>query len=295
MKSTLHRAFDFLKNPHSLWHSHSSSGSPTKRLLAKTLNTSLNTPLDEKGCAMNQKALTLATLTATMLALSACSSSGGGGGSSFNSTTTSPATPTVTTTNSSIQGNIRPLTSQGVARANTTTTATTAVNKLVIDGKTIDFIPQGFSANSINITANNQARIGGSSNLAYTRYGYVKEGANGTPYLFSQGQVTATMPTTGTAVYTGNATHVVSDTTTPRITQHNARFNVDYGKKTVTGTIFSTNQVGLNATISGNKFSGTSTQGYRTDGYFYGNDAAELGGTYSNASGTISGAYGAKK
>lgn len=239
--------------------------------------------------------LNVSLLSATMLALSACSG-GGGGGSPIAVASTSPATPTVSaTTDSSIQGNIRALTAQGQARANTTTTATTAVNKLVIDGKTIDFIPQGVTSNSITITANNQARIGGSSNLTYTRYGYVKEGANGTPYLFAQGQVTAAMPTTGTAVYTGNATHVVSDANTPRITQHNARFNVDYGKKTVTGTIFAPTQVDLNATISGNKFSGTSTQGYRTDGHFYGNNAAELGGTYSNASGTISGAYGAKK
>lgn len=35
--------------------------------------------------------------------------------------------------------------------------------------------------------------------------------------------------------------------------------------------------------------------GFSTNGYFYGNGAKELGGTYKNAAGTVSGAYGAKK
>lgn len=131
-------------------------------------------------------------------------------------------------------------------------------------------------------------RVGGSSNLAYTRYGYIREGVDGTPHLFAQGVTTTNMPTTGTATYTGSAAHLQNG----QIGLVDARFNVNYGTKNLTGTVGTT---ALSATITGNTFSGTHANGISTTGRFYGNNAAELGGTYRNANGSVAGAYGAKK
>lgn len=230
----------------------------------------------------------LVALGATAL-LTAC---GGGSDSSpinnVSSVQTPSPTPTPTptpTTNNSIQGNIMSVAS-GKANANTTTSSS-AINKVVINGSEVDFYPAGFSSNTLMLMASNMQRVGGSSNLAYTRYGYIREGASGTPHLFAQGQVTTTMPTTGTATYQGNAAHLENGS----VSLVGAKFNVDYGQKTLTGTVGTRD---LSATISGNTFSGANN-GLSTTGRFYGTNAAELGGTYKNGDGSIAGAYGAKK
>lgn len=230
------------------------------------------------------------------IALAACSS--GGSSSSSSTTTTTPVVTSPTTgstnsntTNNAIKGNQINLGSNQVAGANQATAATNNVATVTIDGKSASFDLQGISTQKVTITSNNITRIGsGSAFLANSRFGYIKEG-NGTPALFSQGVVTTNMPTTGTATYKGFATHVANGA----ISMPDANFTVDYGNKTVAGTIKAAGgDVALAGTISGSQFSG-SKNGVSTNGYFYGNNAAELGGTYKNTAGSVSGAYGAKK
>lgn len=259
------------------------------------------------------------TLITTVISISLLLSACGGGGSSSTSTL-AQATPiitgggntntgntntgntnnngmaTVSAAKTGLNGNIISFT-RGKAGNNTATGNTGGINKVIINGRTVDFIPQGFNTNTINIQAGNMTRVGSGNSLTHSRYGYLVEGA-GTPHLFSQGNVTANaqMPSSGTATYIGNAVHITVSqdgknisTTTPT-----ANFNVDFGAKTLTGQINTAQRVELSGTIRSNTFSGTKN-GVTTNGYFFGDRAAELGGTYKNADGTVSGAYGAKK
>lgn len=250
---------------------------------------------------MKKASLGLAVLTS--LALTAC----GGGGDDAPITTTNPAvTPATPTTPSTPATPNTPVVnpaatgiagtkmsvSYGTADPASATNATSAINTVVINGENIAFLPAGFTVNQLNMQNTNLNgatiwRVGGSSNLSYTRYGYVKEGLTGEAHLFAQGQVSTNTPTTGTATYTGNGAYLSNG----QINLAEAQFNVDYGQKTLNGTVGST---ALSATISGNSFSGTK-DGVSTVGYFYGANAAELGGTYRNENGTIAGAYAAKK
>lgn len=240
---------------------------------------------------MKKFALPLACVT--VFGLSACGGSSGGGVAT--TPTPIPTTPTTPQTPSAnIKGSImtvnngRAGTVSAISNTATTVSATTKINQVVINGQAVDFIPSGFTVGTLNMRAGNMDRVGGSSNLAYTRYGYIREGVGGTPHLFAQGVETTTMPTTGTATYTGKATHLQNG----QVGLVDARFNVNYGTKNLTGTVGTT---ALSATITGNAFSGTHANGISTTGRFYGNNAAELGGTYRNANGSIAGAYGAKK
>lgn len=251
-----------------------------------------------------KKIYSLLSLSCCITLLTAC---GGGGGS--NASTNSGAStipqprPTVTgvvagqtpsTTQTNIQGNLIKLNGNNTGGSlHSSTLSTNDINNIVIDGKSIAIIPSNFSGNgNLNISSSNMARVTNTRNLSYTRYGYMREGVGASPYLVAQGQITTNMPNTGTAKYTGHAVHVQAG----RTHQATAEFNVDYAKKTVTGKISPTNNatVELAGTINGNRFSG-SKDGMTTTGAFYGPNAKELGGVYSNRAGTISGAYGASK
>lgn len=81
----------------------------------------------------------------------------------------------------------------------------------------------------------------------------------------------------------------------------NAQFAVDYGNKTISGSISSPekyfNTVNLKGTISGNAFSGTN-DGYNMNGRFFGPNAEELGGTFHKGTKDrpeVLGSFGAKK
>lgn len=223
--------------------------------------------------------------------LTACSSSNGSSSTPAAPSgipNTQPSTPTKPTqpSTSGIQGTKMNI-ANNKAGASTALTNSPSVNQVVVNGQAVDFIPRGFQVGTLNINANNMARVGGSSNLAYTRYGYVRENTKGEAFLFAQGTPTTNMPTTGTATYKGNGVHFANGNSNNVI----ANFNVDYGNKKLTGTVGDT---ALTGAITGNTFSGTN-KGISTKGQFYGANAAELGGTYRNADGSIAGAYGAKK
>lgn len=227
----------------------------------------------------------------TCLTLSACG--GSGGGTSHIVAQTPQPTPTIAT---NVQGNLITLNNRGAREQSGLTNSTTHINKIAINGKTLDFLPSSCTAASCNTTINNVRIVGGSSALSKTRYGYIREG-NGTPYLFAQGELSPNPPTDTKSdiTYLGNAVQVSSIGGSTRIEEAAARFVVNFDKKTITGTIETPQTVNLSGTISGNRFSGTSTQGYHTTGYFYGDNAGELGGVYHHNTYAVSGAFGAKK
>lgn len=151
--------------------------------------------------------------------------------------------------------------------------------------------------------------------------------------FFSNGSVTPTtsMPTTGTASYTGSAVGAVDLTSTGAVYTFGgtASLNANFGSNSITGGItgnqaYSTgnssgnptaagtiNDINLTGgTISGNAFSGTATASSTAGtagniagssgtfrGNFYGSSAQEVGGTF-NMTGTnaiVGGSFGAHK
>ena len=119
-----------------------------------------------------------------------------------------------------------------------------------------------------------------------------------TDSAFSIGQVTpvSSMPTSGTASYSGFATDDA---------WRKANFSVDFGAKTVEGQLISTsnpNVVAYNlfGSINGSSFEGTKIEGrneLKMKGRFYGPNAEEIGGVYNGRDGNngIMGAFGATK
>ncbi|MDO4222876.1 MAG: transferrin-binding protein-like solute binding protein [Acinetobacter sp.] len=250
-----------------------------------------------------KKSFSLSLLSVfTVALLTAC---GGGGGGSSNVATpivTSPTTNTGTgtntsTTDSTIAGTKITLNASNRVKVNeTSSSATTDINTVVVDGTSIQLYPTGISSNTLSMIDSQSTRKGGSSNLTYTRYGYIKNGTSD-PILFAQGELTKDMPTTGSAIYTGKAIHVSNGTETFK----DVVFDVNFANKQISGQIrpegSSVADVALSATINGNEFAGktSGTNGFTTTGKFYGTNAAEIGGVYRNATGNISGAFGAKK
>lgn len=226
---------------------------------------------------------------------------GGGGNNNGGTTVISTTTNNNAQTNidkldTTIQGNLLNLNDATTKRANnsaTATAATTNKNIVVVNGQKLTFMQTGIGGNTINMNANNMARTGGSSNLQYTRYGYLREGSNA-PVLFAQGNLAEKMPTTGQFIYTGKAAHIQNG----EVKIKDAEFDVNYANKQISGQIRdegTRNTIAiLSAEIDGNKFNGT-VGTFTTTGHFYGPNAEEMGGVYKNTTGNISGAFGAKK
>ncbi|WP_386697546.1 transferrin-binding protein-like solute binding protein [Lonepinella sp. MS14436] len=143
-------------------------------------------------------------------------------------------------------------------------------------------------------------------------------------YAFAQGFATdnAQIPTSGTAKYKGRAVLQVGEAgkylATGPDDDHNisvknvkigdAEFDVDFDKKSLDGKITATNQnfftkpvesnvfdpISLSAKISDNRFVGEKN-GVTTNGQFYGENAQEMAGIFSNPTQNLFGSYGAKK
>ena len=108
------------------------------------------------------------------------------------------------------------------------------------------------------------------------------------------GQVTTNMPTTSTAVYNGLS---LGSRTGDVYDYGTSRFNVDFGAKTISGTVSNAAySADLRGTISGASFSGAHN-GVNMSGNFYGPNAAELGGVYNGTSNgkSVVGSFGAKR
>ena len=160
------------------------------------------------------------------------------------------------------------------------------------------------SGGTINGLKYNGGIFGGTAH-AYSRYGLVKDTSDNV-FIYYQGNPTSTMPTTGTAKYNGYS--VAYKQADGKTYTGNAAFDVDFGGKTITGTLSNFKEeaisgtsgsstianVSLKADISGNSFSGKNGT-VTTEGKFYGTNAAEMAGKFSNTNTKIQGAFGAKK
>lgn len=136
--------------------------------------------------------------------------------------------------------------------------------------------------------------VSGRNELPNSRFGYINEGDK--DYIFSHGTLTTNMPTSGTAKYNGEAVLGRSASGT----LGTANITADFGQKTLAGSItrskdsdINFNQIDLNATISGNSFSGDGA--VKTNGNFYGNNAAEVGGIFHDTTQNLYGSFGAKR
>lgn len=220
-----------------------------------------------------------------LLSIALLSFTGCGGGSSSNdavTTPSTPSTPTTPTTTTNYQG----LYGVGATNAGTATVSSTGAYTYGYNGTSIDLSPSGLSAaNVISLTSNGVKEVIGGSTYSYSRFGGVAPSTDLTKsQVFYVGTKTTTMPTTGTATYSGQV--VDSSLANSAVT-----FNVNYGAKTITGT--SSALTFSNGTISGSDFTGNVSGNGTFKGSFFGTNAAELGGTGTTAGNAFS--FGAKK
>lgn len=227
-------------------------------------------------------------VSATVLSFTAC---GGGGGSSSpyllsvpattttTTTTTAPTTPATavasTTSSKSIKGLNGGATTGGISSSGGTYTYN-------YNGTSVNVSPSGIVAGSILSMTNNGIQYAtGGTTYSYSRFGGVSTPADLTKSeLYYIGTKTASMPTTGTATYSGK---IIDN----KLANSAATFNVDYGAKTINSTSLS-----LNGNITGSDFAGTVTGG-TFNGSFFGPKAEELAGVgTTNGSGF---SFGAKK
>lgn len=217
-----------------------------------------------------------------LLSFTGCGGGSGGG----NNVVTPPATPTnntsATTTTTSYQG----LYGIDGTNAGSATISSTGAYTYSYNGTSIDLTSAGISAgNVVSTTSGGVKKVIGGSTYSYSRFGGIAPSTDLTKSeVFYVGTKTTTMPTTGTATYSGQ----VVDSS---LANNAVTFNVDYGAKTITG---STSTLSFtNGTITGSDFAGTASGNGTFKGSFFGTNAAELGGTGTTAGNAFS--FGAKK
>lgn len=246
---------------------------------------------------------------AAVLALTACSSSGNSRpntDSNGNGGTVKPnPNPDPTVKPQAFSGHVVVVPYDGTQSASAVKSITAGANidQLLIDGKTINLIPTGLKGKWVELADQNGGMFVG-GDLSYARYGSVWRNEYSNEYVFSQGRVTAEadMPKVGQVAYAGQAMYGTGSDA--GWVKGVSQFNVDFGKKTLTGSVSGTAAtkdlfptVSLVADIKGNQFEGKHN-GVATSGGFYGPNAAELSGLYQGklANGKdFGGAFGAKK
>ena len=250
---------------------------------------------------------TTAVLCAVLFGLAACSSSGSssdsvstnGGSNGSNSGKNNNGNNNNGNNNG---GNSRPApapsaqysgnalagTAQNGHNVSATAAGSNTLNSIVLDGTTITLARPGISAGRFtDITESTRHTIASGTFLSYSRFGSYQntndEHGRNAVYTFAIGSVTPTaqVPTTGSAVYNGLA--VDSAVGGGAFERGTSRFDVDFGAKTINGTInAASHQIPLAGTINGASFAGTKN-GINMSGNFYGPNAAELGGVYNGS------------
>lgn len=166
------------------------------------------------------------------------------------------------------------------------------LQQIIVNGVTLN-IPQQQGAWQTIQEKGYTAEVNGYQSM---RFGAVKRNNTHDVSVFYQGLQTheQAMPTTGTAQYQGQAV-VVQDGQMK--TNVSANFNVDYGKKTLNGTLSQNNKTlyNLNANIQGSAFTSPNNAKVQTQGAFFGSKAEELGGVFKDTQSDTKGAFGAVK
>ena len=219
-----------------------------------------------------------------------------------------PTTPSQPTPSAAVGGNALSVKAGELSIAQYTVPVGNMNTSIDVDGHKIDLskpslAPTFFYSLGHDDLNARQIYISGKK-YSYVRFGReywvsptIPEGNRDT--VFAIGNLTPTsgvdaMPTSGKATYIGDSIfgHNLAD----------AKFNVDFGRKSITGVLNSEAEylyprVSLKGTISGASFSGDEN-GVSMRGNFFGPKAAELGGVfrvdYNDGSGTY-GSFGAKK
>ena len=268
---------------------------------------------------MTKSPIKIGAVLAAILSLAAC---GGGGGSSI--TTSSSSTPTpaprpapsprptpapspAPAPSAQYQGVHLTAGSNQAHTARAQSYNSNTLNEIQVGSRTVTIKRPGISAGTFGtFSTRNDSVTSSDGSLSYSRFGAYfgadktdAEIANGsrstqTNKVFSMGQVTTNMPTTGTAVYNGLS---LGSSTGNTYNQGTSQFNVNFGAKTISGTVTNAAySADLRGTISGASFSGVHN-GVNMSGNFYGPNAAELGGVYNGTSNgrSVVCSFGAKR
>ena len=157
------------------------------------------------------------------------------------------------------------------------------INQLEVDGQKITLTYPGIYAGSWQRINNTAVCCGKYANV---RMGVsLSKGPTEKDILFYNGAPTQNMPVTGLASYKGDSIILSDDISDDSdAVAGQSSFDVDFGAKTLSGSITANNAptINISANISGNSFEGTAKSTKLTDGAvegkFYGNNAVELGG-----------------
>jgi len=157
------------------------------------------------------------------------------------------------------------------------------INQLNVDGQKITLTYPGIYSGGWQRVNNTAVCCGKYANV---RMGVsLSNGPTEKDILFYNGAPTQNMPVTGLVSYKGDSIILSDDIGDDSdAVAGQSSFDVDFGAKTLSGSITANNAptINISANISGNSFEGTAKSTKLTDGAvegkFYGNNAVELGG-----------------
>lgn len=223
-------------------------------------------------------------------------------------TPTKPTAPNVSPPSGSYVGNAVATHNLAASDAVVHLLGSNSMDSIVVEGKNISLNLPGQEGNGFTHTFHSTAEhTGVGKQLKYLRFGYdinylLAPRGKLPAYSFVIGSQTpvADMPAGGVANYEGYALiRPIGNGENAGFIESFSSFNVDFGNKTLNGRLdYNGNEADnilLSGSINGASFSGTRNS-IKTQGYFYGPQAAELGGTFSgpiNYNGAASNAIGA--
>ena len=221
-----------------------------------------------------------------------------------------PTTPSQPTPSTAVGGNAMTSTNASYNTAKYVTPQGKMNASVTIDGRKIDLSKANAAFIFYRETAPTEDKMSTRQTvLSGRKYSHVQFGAQTVGIIsptyqptlhhdsFAIGNITPTsgadaMPTSGKASYVGDAILLQG----AAYTTSTSKFNVDFGRKTISGLIGYVNDIPVSGKISGSSFSGEQ-DGIRMKGNFFGPKAAELGGVFSaeHDGGVYQGSFGAKK
>lgn len=176
------------------------------------------------------------------------------------------------------------------------------LNSITVEGQTLTFGFADISVGTWTRINDNKTCCGAYNDV---RFG-ILDGKD-KDYFFYNGNPTTTMPTTGSAAYSGHFVVAADDDVYRKFDNKDELFGTvslkaDFASKTLTGTLSESSlaPININANINGNSFAGTAQSNeFRTsadvEGKFYGLNAGEIGGVFIDSQKTWGGAFGASQ